>query len=86
MKKWKIIRSITGLIILLFLLLIIFLLISNYFKDVTYPYPMLGLEVFNWFDAFIVELSLYFYIFGIPLLIDIILFIVSIVKLNKNDK
>ena len=86
LKKWNLIRKITGIIVLLFLLIILYLFISNYFSDAKYPYPMMGLDVYNWFDAFIVETSLLFYILGIPLLIDIVLFIVSIIKTRDKTK
>ena len=86
MKKWKLIRKITGIIILLFLLLIAFLLIKNYFNNVSYPRPMNGIDAYNWFDAFIIETTISFYLLGIPLLIDVLIFIVSIFKLKDDYK
>ena len=86
MKKWRIICNITGIIILLFLLIIIYLFVSNYFSNATYPYPMMGLDVYNWFDAFVLETSVLFYVLGIPLFIDIVLFIISIIKTREKTK
>lgn len=86
MKRWKLIRNITGIIILIFLLLIAYLLVKNYFYNVSYPRPMMGIDAYNWFDAFVIETTACFYILGVPLLIDVLLFIVSIVKLKDNYK
>ena len=51
-----------------------------------YPHPMLGIDAHNWGDQFRTDLLFILYIFGIPLIIDIVLLVISIVKLrNKNE-
>ena len=52
----------------------------------TYPHPMLGIEAYTWLDDFRIYLMLSLMIFGIPLLIDILLLILSIIKLKKLVK
>lgn len=85
MKKWKVIRAITISLLILFIIYLI--------KDAVgcinmeYPHPMLGLDAHNWGDQFRTDLLFILYIFGIPLIIDIVLLVISIVKLkNKNEK
>lgn len=52
-----------------------------------YPHPMLGIDAHNWGDQFRTDLLFILYLFGIPLIIDIVLLVISIVKLkNKNEK
>ena len=83
MKKWKIIFKITLAILIIFIIIAIIHAISVYSSDVTYPYSALGTDVHNWFDAFMIDIAFYLYIFGMPLIIDIILFIISIIKIKK---
>ena len=81
MKKWKIIRVITiGVLVLFFTRIIVDIVVCMNMK---YPHPMLGIDAYKWTDQFMVDLAFIFYIFGIPLLINVILLIVSIVKLKK---
>ena len=54
--------------------------------NATYPHPMLGIEAYTWLDDFRIYLMLSLIIFGIPLLIDILLLILSIIKLKKLVK
>ena len=81
MKKWKIIRRITiGILILFFIRIIVDIIICMNMK---YPHPMLGIDAYKWTDQFAVDMVFAFYIFGIPLIIDIVLLIISIVKIKK---
>ncbi len=81
MKKWKIIRGITiGILILFFIRIIVDIIICMNMK---YPHPMLGIDAYKWTDQFAVDMVFAFYIFGIPLIIDIVLLIISIVKIKK---
>lgn len=50
-----------------------------------YPHPMLGLDAYNWLDQFKTDLIITLYLFGIPLLIDIILLVISIIKLKNRQ-
>lgn len=84
MKKWKVIHKITLIIILLVIVfLIINLIDALLYKG--YPYPALGLDIYNWKDRFLLNTAFYSYIFGIPFIIDVVLFIVSSFKLKNNN-
>lgn len=82
MKKWKIIRIITIAIIILFIAYVIIDAIVC--MNMVYPHPMLGIDAYNWLDQFKVDLAFMMIIWGIPLLIDIALLIVSVLKIKKN--
>ena len=85
MKRLKIIRFITITILILFF---IFLLTDAIVcMNMTYPHPMLGLDATNWFDQFIGDLTFIFIFFGLPLIIDIIILIITSIKIKKfKDK
>lgn len=80
-KIWKIIRGITIGVLVLFVIRIIIDIIVC--MNMTYPHPLLGTDAYKWTDQFIVDMAFFFIIMGIPLIIDIILLIVSIVKIKK---
>ena len=81
MKRLKIIRFITITILILFF---IFLLTDAIVcMNMTYPHPMLGIDAFKWQDQFLLDLQFIFLLFGIPLILDIIAFIVSCLKIRK---
>lgn len=83
MKKWRITRSITIVLLVIFLL---YLLIDAIFcMNMTYPHPMLGVDALNWVDQFSVDLLFIAIIWGVPLIVDIVLMVVSIIKI-KNDR
>ena len=90
MKKWKRIRTITTLIIIIFIVIVLWNLISAYTAKVTYPYPALGIDINNWLDRFCLNMGFILYIGGIPIIIDIvlmiILMIISIIKIKKMEK
>lgn len=81
MKKWKIIKIITIAIILLFIIYII--LNAIVYINMKYPHPMLGIDANNWLDQFGVELVFIMITWGIPLIIDIVILIISILKIKK---
>jgi len=84
MKKWKIINKISIVIILIFVVFLIYNLISCYMYKGNYPYPALGIDINNWYEQFCLNMYFICYICGIPLLVDIILLIISIIKLKKG--
>ena len=86
MKKWKRIRTITTLIIIIFIVIVLWNLISAYTAKVTYPYPALGIDINNWLDRFCLNMGFILYIGGIPIIIDIVLMIISIIKIKKVEK
>ena len=85
-KKWKVILIITSVILLLCILRIIIDAISCYMWDGRYPYPALGIDINNWYEQFKLDMLFFFFIMGIPMAIDIILLIISIIKLKKEDR
>lgn len=83
MKKWKNVRIVTVTILVLFVLYLIIDVITCI--NMEYPHPMLGLDAYNWLDQFKTDLIITLYLFGIPLLIDIILLVISIIKLKNRQ-
>ncbi len=83
MKKWKNVRIVTVTILVLFVLYLIIDVITCI--NMEYPHPMLGLDAYNWLDQFKTDLIITLYLFGIPLLIDIILLVISIIKLKNKQ-
>lgn len=81
MKKWKIIEIVTIIILVVFVMYLVFDAVTCTQMD--YPHPMLGIEAYTWIDQFSVDLYFILIIFGLPIMIDIILLIVSIIKLKK---
>lgn len=84
-KKLKMIRNITlGLLICFALFLmcvgILQFLDGNYYSD------NMGVTVFYWYDRFLIELGFYLYMFGIPVIIDGIICVYSIIKIKKISK
>lgn len=84
MKKWKKIRVLTISILCIFALYSIYIAIVCCKRNCTYPYEALGaVEINNWMEAFRLEMMLRLFILGIPLIINIIFLIVSIIKIKK---
>lgn len=81
MKKWKFIRIMTIIILILFFIYIICDAIICI--NMKYPHPMLGIDAYNWLDQFKVDLFFLIIMWLIPLVIDIALLIISTVKINK---
>lgn len=84
MKKWKKIRVLTISILCIFVLYSIYIAIVCCKRNSTYPYEALGaVKINNWLEAFELEMVFRLYILGIPLIINIIFLIVSIIKTKK---
>lgn len=84
MRRWKLIRIVTS-ILLLFVL--IYLIIHIFVcMNMSYPHPMLGIDANTWWDQYQVDLLFFFTVFGIPIVLDLILLIISICKINANKK
>lgn len=81
MKKWKIIKLVTIIILSIFMMYLVYDAIIC--TQMNYPHPMLGIEAHTWIEQFSVDLIFILITFGIPIIIDIILLIVSIIKLKK---
>lgn len=83
MNKWKNIYKITLVLLILFFILIIYKAILKYTANVTYPYLALGTDIYNWCDAFKLEVGFIMYILGIPLMIDVVLLVISVIMIMK---
>ena len=83
MKKWKIIRTVTIVILILFALFVLYKMFLC--MKMSYPHDSLGVTMYNWFDQFQLELAFIAYIFGIPMIIDITLLVLSIKKIKKHN-
>ena len=83
MKKWKITKRITISVLILFIIRLIIDAILC--MNMNYPHPMLGIDAYNWIDQFTVDLIFILIIWSIPLIIDIVLLIISCVKIKKNN-
>lgn len=81
MKKWKIIKIVTIIILIIFMIYLICDAVACI--SLEYPRPTLGIDTHNWIELFIIDVVFIFITFGIPIIIDIILLIISIIKLKK---
>lgn len=92
MKKWKILKAVTLLLLFVFLIYIISIAIGCYINKEIYPYVGIGnIMINNWVDRFAMELVFNLYVLGIPCIVDVILLVISITKIKKletkyNDK
>lgn len=82
MKKWKTVKKITIVVLILFIIRLIIDAILC--MNMTYPHPMLGIDANNWIDQFCVDLAFILIIWGIPLIIDIIFLVISCVKTKEK--
>ena len=83
-EKWKKILILASIILVICVLRIIIDAIHCYIVDIKYPYPALRIDIHNWFEQFRLDIVFFFYIMGIPLIVDIILSIVFIIKIKKE--
>ena len=83
MKKLKAIRNISFTILILFVLYIGIIGLNILFDDKTYPTAHYGLTRT---DEFFLTVFFALVYVGIPLLIDFIVFIVSIIKIHNLKK
>lgn len=82
MKNWKRVFYITLAILIVFLIYVGFLAWNCYSVNLTYPRPAMGVDINNWIEYFVMELWVRLIVFGVPLLIDVVLLIKSIVKIK----
>ena len=82
MKKWKIIRVITIIVLVLYFVRIIADLVAC--LRMSYPHPMLGVDANWWGDQYSLDLAFFFTAFGLPLVLDIVLFIISTKKTKEK--
>lgn len=85
MKKWKVIKVITLIVVIIFLIFIGSMVINEFLYG-NYYVDYLGCTTFYWYERVSIKIELSLYIFGIPLLIDLIVFIISIMKIKKYRK
>ena len=86
MKKWKMIRNITLSIFMISLIPIIWWLYEAIWVDINgYRYIIPGPTLTKWYDIFKFNSHMYLMIWIIPAIIDIIIFIDSLIKIKNND-
>ena len=83
MKKWKIIKIITILVIVAFYIRVALLAYSD--MNMTYPTDILGMKTYDWTDQFAIDFVFILIIWLIPLIIDITLLIIASKKLKKKN-
>lgn len=81
MKKWKIIKIVTIIIPIIFMLNVIIDIIAC--MNMSYPHPSLGIDTHNWFEQFQIDMAFIMLYWIIPLIVDVILLVVSIKKTKK---
>ena len=81
MRKWKIIRFITIVFFIIFFLYLLSDAVNC--MNMSYPHPMVGIDASNWIEQFTVDLLFIMINWGIPLVIDIVLMIISVIKVKK---
>lgn len=84
MKKWRIINKISLIGIISFIVFLIAHLVEAVSYHGDYPYPALGIDIHNWVDRFFLNTCFYLYIFGLPALVSVVLFIISLYKLKRK--
>lgn len=81
MKKWKIIRNITLLILIIFLLFVLLIGLGIAFDNKgVYPDNITGLTKMGVFRAIMIFVMVFS---GIPLVADVILLVISVIKIRK---
>ena len=83
MKKWKIVRTITLIILLCFIIFAGYIIIGNLLEG-NYYNDIFGATTFYWYERAWMIMMLYLYILWIPLLVDVIIFIISIIKIRNK--
>lgn len=81
MRKWKIIRFITIVFFIIFFLYLLSDAVNC--MNMSYPHPMVGIDASNWIEQFTVDLLFIMINWGIPLVIDIVLMIIFVIKVKK---
>ena len=85
MKLWKIVRLITAVLLLAFIVFVISAMIRNYNYQGSYPYPALGVDIHNWVEGTFLDVGIYLPFYMISLPTALILFIISCVKIRRNS-
>lgn len=81
MKKWKIIRNITLLILIIFLIFILLIGLGIAFDNKgAYPDDITGLTKMGAFRAIMIFVMAFS---GIPLVADVILLVLSVIKIHR---
>lgn len=83
MKIWKRIKILTFFILILFLFFQLYDVIQCI--KMHYPHPAMGIDVNTWIEQYLINIIFTLYWLGIPLILDIILLIISIVKTKKTN-
>ena len=80
-KKWIIIRYISIMVIISFIIAVVF----DIYKclHLVYPLPMMGVDAMNWTDKFLFDLVFIIIGWSIPLIASIVLLILSFKKTKK---
>ena len=84
MKKWKIIIFITIGVLALFIVSQVYDAVQC--MQLQYPQLALGIETFSWIEQYSIQLTFTMIWAGIPLIVDIVLLIISIVETRKQGK
>ena len=84
-KAWKIVRLLTAVLLLAFIVFVIVAMIRNYNYQGSYPYPALGVDVHNWVEGTFLDVGIFLPFYIIPLLTSLILFIISCVKIKRSS-
>jgi len=84
MKKYKVMRITSIGIFGLFIVNLIINMISCMYLD--YPHEALGVTVWNWTEQFSINFLFLLIYWSIPLVTAAILFVISILKLNKSKE
>lgn len=86
MEKWKKIRNVTLSIFIVSLIPILWWLFEAIWYDINgYTYIIPGPVLTRWCDIFIFKSFWYLIIWAIPAIINVILFIVSMIKIKENN-
>ena len=85
-KFWKGVFILTAVLLAAFLVFVGVSAYRNINYSGHYPYPTIAGTVNNWWDGTIVDVGIFFPFYGLPLIADIVFFIISGIKLIKNRR
>ena len=83
-RKWVLLLVISVMPVVIFGIFYLTLRYQWMTADYHYPMPMLGVDVFNWKQGFMMDIALYFELFQIVEIPSLILMIICIIKITKN--
>lgn len=82
MKKWRIIKIVTISLLIIF---VAWQAVDAWkCTKMTYPHLVMGMDAGNWFDQYLVNLAFTLMAVGVPLIIDVVLMVISIIKTRKR--